>query len=246
MGQRISRAKQTIQSSGTPFVAPEGEERTRRLQDVLHVLYLTFNEGYSSSAGRELVRVELASEAIRLTRALRHLVPEDCETAGLLALMLLTDARRGARTAPQGELIPLDEQDRRLWDRARIDEGAALITTTLARGSIGAYQIQAAIAALHDEAPSTAATDWPQILALYGLLEACPTTRWWRSTRRRDRHGAARPRARTAPSSRGTAHRRPLPARGRARAPPRVRATPARRQSYRPREPPAACRNGTT
>ncbi len=171
MAQRISRAKQTIQSSGTPFQAPAGAERAKRLQDVLHVLYLTFSEGYASSAGPRLQRVELATEAIRLTRALHRLVPEDCETAGLLALMLLTDARRRARTGPQGELIPLDEQDRTLWDGAAIDEGTALISATLARGSVGAYQIQAAIAALHDEARRADATDWPQILALYGLLE---------------------------------------------------------------------------
>jgi len=170
MAQRISRAKQSIQASGTPLQAPSAEERAKRLKDVLHVLYLTFNEGYTSSAGPELQRVELAGEAIRLTRALHRLVPEDGETAGLLALMLLTDARRRARTGPQGELIPLDEQDRGLWDRAAIAEGTALVTAAFARGAVGPYQLQAAIAALHDEAPSTKATDWPQILALYGLL----------------------------------------------------------------------------
>jgi RNA polymerase sigma factor (sigma-70 family) len=170
MAQRISRAKQSIQASGTPFQPPSAEERAQRLKDVLHVLYLTFNEGYTSSAGPELQRVELAREAIRLMRALHRLVPEDGETAGLLALMLLTDARRRARTGPQGELIPLDEQDRGLWDRAAIAEGTALVTAALARGAVGPYQLQAAIAALHDEAPSTKATDWPQILALYGLL----------------------------------------------------------------------------
>jgi RNA polymerase sigma factor (sigma-70 family) len=171
MAQRISRAKQTIQQSGSRFEVPAGEERAKRLRDVLHVLYLTFNEGYATSGGPRLVRVELASEAIRLTRALHRLVPEDAETAGLLALMLLTDARRRARTGPQGELVPLDEQDRGLWDRAAIDEGTALVTAALAKGAAGAYQIQAAIAALHDEAPSADATDWAQILALYGLLE---------------------------------------------------------------------------
>jgi RNA polymerase sigma factor (sigma-70 family) len=170
MAQRISRAKQSIQDSGTPFQAPTGGERARRLRDVQHVLYLTFSEGYTSSAGPELQRVELASEAIRLTRALHRLVPEDCETAGLLALMLLTDSRRRARTGSHGELVPLDEQDRSLWDRAAIEEGTALVSAALARGAVGPYQLQAAIAALHDEAPSTQATDWPQILALYGLL----------------------------------------------------------------------------
>jgi RNA polymerase sigma factor (sigma-70 family) len=170
MAQRISRAKQSIQSSGTPFRTPAGEERAKRLGNVLHVLYLTFSEGYASSAGPRLQRIELATEAIRLTRALHRLVPEDPEIAGLLALMLLTDARRRARTGAQGELIPLDEQDRSLWDRPAIAEGTALVTAALARGAIGPYQIQAAIAALHDEAPSTEATDWPQILALYGLL----------------------------------------------------------------------------
>lgn len=170
MAQRISRAKQSIQSSGTPFRTPAGEERAQRLGNVLHVLYLTFTEGYASSAGPQLQRIELAGEALRLTRALHRLVPEDSETAGLLALMLLTDARRRARTGAQGELIPLDEQDRSLWDRAAIAEGTALVTAAFARGSIGPYQIQAAIAALHDEAPSTKATDWPEILALYDLL----------------------------------------------------------------------------
>jgi len=170
MAQRISRAKQSIQDSGTPFKVPSGEERTSRQRDVQHVLYLTFSEGYTSSAGPELQRVELATEAIRLTRALYRLVPGDCETAGLLALMLLTDARRSARTGQHGELIPLDEQDRSLWDRAAIAEGTALISAAFARGAVGPYQLQAAIAALHDEAPSTKDTDWPQILALYGLL----------------------------------------------------------------------------
>lgn len=171
MAQRISRAKSTIQESGVPFGEPTPRERAQRLADVLHVLYLTFNEGYTSSAGPELVRVELATEAIRLTRALHRSVPDDAETAGLLALMLLTDARRAARTGPHGELIPLDEQDRSAWDRAAIEEGTALVTAAMSRGTIGAYQIQAAIAALHDEAPSAESTDWPQILALYGLLQ---------------------------------------------------------------------------
>jgi RNA polymerase sigma factor (sigma-70 family) len=171
MAQRISRAKQSIQTSGLPFRTPTREEREQRLPGVLHVLYLTFNEGYVSTTGTQLVRVELATEAIRLMRALHRLLPEDTEVAGLLALMLLTDARRRARTGPLGELIPLDEQDRSLWDAAAIEEGTALITATIAKGAVGAYQVQAAIAALHDEAASAKETDWPQILALYELLK---------------------------------------------------------------------------
>jgi len=170
MAQRISRAKQTIKASGVPFRLPTNEERGERLSAVLHVLYLVFNEGYTSSAGPELQRTELSSEAIRLTRAIHALLPEHCEVAGLLALMLLTDARRAARTGPHGELIPLTEQDRSLWDAAEIAEGVALLTATLPRGAVGPYQLQAAIAAVHDEAKDADATDWPQILALYGLL----------------------------------------------------------------------------
>jgi predicted RNA polymerase sigma factor len=149
---------------------PDADERARRLDAVLHVLYLIFNEGYASSSGSELVRVELATEAIRLGRLLHRLVPDHAEATGLLALLLLTDARRTARTGPHGELIPLDEQDRSRWDRRAIDEGTALATAALAKGSVGSYQLQAAIAALHDEAASTDTTDWPQILVLYGLL----------------------------------------------------------------------------
>jgi RNA polymerase sigma factor (sigma-70 family) len=171
MAQRISRAKHRIKTSGVAFRMPSDRERPERLDAVLHVLYLIFNEGYASSIGESLQRSDLANEAIRLTRAVHGLVPDVGEVAGLLALMLLTDARRAARTGPDGELIPLDKQDRTLWDRAAIDEGAALITRTLSRGSIGVYQLQAAIAALHDEAPRTEDTDWPQILALYGLLK---------------------------------------------------------------------------
>ena len=171
MAQRISRAKQTIATSELPFALPAARERGERLGSVLHVLYLVFNEGYASSDGPQLQRVELATEAIRLTRALHRLLPDDSEVAGLLALMLLTDARRHARTGPQGELIPLNEQDRTRWDRAAIDEGSALVTAAIAKGSVGAYQLQAAIAALHDEAPSTDETDWPQVLALYGMLK---------------------------------------------------------------------------
>jgi RNA polymerase sigma factor (sigma-70 family) len=170
MAQRISRAKQTIKASGIPFRMPGVEERAKRLGAVLHVLYLVFNEGYTTSEGASLHRTDLSNEAIRLARAVHRLLPDDGEVAGLLALMLLTDARRSARTGPDGELVPLTEQDRTRWDRVLIEEGVALVSATLSRGSIGPYQLQAAIAAVHDEAPSTEATDWPQILALYGLL----------------------------------------------------------------------------
>lgn len=171
MAQRISRAKQRIRSSGVPFRMPGDSERAERLDAVLHVLYLIFNEGYASSSGPALQRADLAREAIRLARAVRALLPNDGEVAGLLALMLLTDARRAARTGPGGELIPLAAQDRATWDRDAISEGTALISETLSRGSIGAYQLQAAIAAVHDEAARPEDTDWPQILALYGLLK---------------------------------------------------------------------------
>jgi RNA polymerase sigma factor (sigma-70 family) len=171
MAQRISRAKQSIRASGVPFRAPTPQERTERLAAVLHVLYLIFSEGYASSIGPQLQRLDLAHEAIRLTRALRALLPDDAEVAGLLALMLLTDARRAARTTPDGDLIPLDKQDRALWDRSEVAEGTALLTLALSRGNVGLYQLQAAIAAVHDEAPSAGATDWPQILALYELLQ---------------------------------------------------------------------------
>ena len=171
MAQRISRAKASIKQSGTGFVMPTPAERAERLAAVLHVLYLIFNEGYTTSSGRELHRTDLSDEAIRLARTLRALLPDDAEAAGLLALMLLTDARRAARTGPNGELIPLDEQDRALWDRSLIDEGTALVSEALRRGTVGAYQLQAAVAALHDEAARAEDTDWPQILALYGLLE---------------------------------------------------------------------------
>ncbi|KQY34413.1 RNA polymerase subunit sigma-24 [Caulobacter sp. Root1455] len=171
MGQRISRAKQSIRGSGVPFEAPDAAERADRLRSVLHVLYLIFNEGYAASAGPDLQRADLALEAIRLARAVRALLPDDGEVAGLLALMLLTDARRPARTGPDGELIPLAAQDRGLWDAAAIAEGVALVEASLARGAVGPYQLQAAIAAVHDEAARAEDTDWPQILALYGLLE---------------------------------------------------------------------------
>lgn len=171
MAQRISRAKASIKSSRIPFSMPAGAERAQRLVSVLHVLYLVFNEGYASSSGATLQRADLSNEAIRLARTLHALLPEDGETAGLLALMLLTDARRAARAGPSGELIPLDEQDRALWDQRLIAEGAALVAQAFARGGAGAYTLQAAVAAVHDEAPRAEDTDWPQILALYGVLE---------------------------------------------------------------------------
>ena len=170
MAQRISRAKQKVKSSGVGFQMPTPAERTERLSAVLHVLYLIFNEGYASSIGPSLQRRDLASEAIRLTRAVHALLPDESEVTGLLALMLLTDARRAARTGPEGELIPLAEQDRHLWDRAQIAEGFVLVTRALRAGLKGEYQLQAAIAALHDEAEDADETDWPQILGLYELL----------------------------------------------------------------------------
>ena len=172
MAQRISRAKQSIKASGVAFSMPGVSERAERLAAVLHVLYLIFNEGYASSAGSDLHRPDLSNEAIRLARMLRDLLPDEAEVSGLLVLMLLTDARRTARTNAEGELVSLDLQDRSLWDRRLIDEGTALLARTLSSESVGPYQIQAAIAALHDEAPSFEDTDWPQILALYESLRA--------------------------------------------------------------------------
>jgi RNA polymerase sigma factor (sigma-70 family) len=171
MAQRISRAKKSIKASGEAFRFPTEQERAQRLRSVLHVLYLIFNEGYTSSVGPELQRIELAREAIRLARAVHKSLPQDGEVGGLLALMLLTDARRAGRTGPHGDLIPLNLQDRTLWNRAEIAEGVDLISAALSNGSVGAYQLQAAIAAVHDEAPCAAETDWPQILALYDLLK---------------------------------------------------------------------------
>ena len=170
MAQRISRAKQNIRDSGIRFQPPTKAERAQRLRAVLHVLYLIFNEGYTSSGGPQLQRIELSREAIRLTRSLYNLLPNDAEVAGLLALMLLTDARRKARANEDGDLIPLDQQDRGLWDREQISEGVALISAALVKGSAGPYQLQAAIAAVHDEAARAEDTDWFQILALYDLL----------------------------------------------------------------------------
>jgi RNA polymerase sigma factor (sigma-70 family) len=170
MTRRISRAKQAIRDSGVPFRMPSGPERAERLAAVLHVLYLVFNEGYASTSGPALHRTELADEAIRLARLVHGLLPDDAEVTGLLALMLLTDARRPARTGPHGELVPMAEQDRARWDAGRIAEGVALITEALPLGPTGPYQLQAAIAAIHGEAPNAEATDWPQIVALYELL----------------------------------------------------------------------------
>ena len=171
MAQRISRAKQTIKAAGARFAPPPPQERADRLRVVLRVLYLIFNEGYAASSGPHLQRAELTAEAIRLARDLHRLLPDDGEVAGLLALMLLTDARRPARTLPDGSLVPLASQDRSRWDAAAIAEGVALVTATLARAPVGPYQLQAAIAAVHDEAARAGDTDWPQILVLYELLE---------------------------------------------------------------------------
>ncbi len=172
MAQRISRAKQSIHASSIAFEMPSSDETTARLGAVLHVLYLIFNEGYASSSGAEIHRTDLSSEALRLTRMLHGLLPDEAEVAGLLALMVLTDARRAARTGPAGELVPLDEQDRRSWDAAAIAEGVAIVSATLPLGRVGEYQLQAAIAALHDEAATVEATDWVQIAALYEALLA--------------------------------------------------------------------------
>jgi RNA polymerase sigma factor (sigma-70 family) len=171
MAQRISRAKQQVRAAGARFAPPAAADRDQRLRVVQQVLYLIFNEGYVASAGEALLRADLSAEGIRLARLLRRLLPDDAETAGLLALMLLTDARRAARVTPDGGLVPLAEQDRARWDRALIAEGAELVARTLATTTaLGPYQLQAAIAAVHGEAASVADTDWPEILALYELL----------------------------------------------------------------------------
>jgi RNA polymerase sigma factor (sigma-70 family) len=171
MAQRISRAKKTIKESGEPFGMPAVEERSERLRSVLRVIYLIFNEGYAVSAGGELARADLAGEAIRLGRIVRFAAPAEPEAAGLLALMLLTEARRPARTDGGGELIPLEQQDRSLWDRELIAEGQALLAEAFTRGAVGEYQLQAAIAAEHAKARRQQETDWREVLALYGLLE---------------------------------------------------------------------------
>jgi RNA polymerase sigma factor (sigma-70 family) len=171
MAKRISRAKQRIRASDVPFRMPTPTEFNDRLHNVLHVLYLIFNEGYAASSGPTVVRVDLSTEAIRLARALNAALPDEPEVTGLLALMLLTDARRPARTGPAGQLIPLAEQDRARWNQTLVAEGVALLSAVLPRRAVGEYQLQAAIAAIHDEAATAQETDWPQILALYGLLE---------------------------------------------------------------------------
>jgi RNA polymerase sigma factor (sigma-70 family) len=171
MAQRISRAKQRIKATGIPFGMPPEPERAERLRVVLHVLYLIFNEGYTTTSGPDLHRSELTGEAIRLARAVHRLLPDDGEVAGLLALMLLTDARRPARTRPDGTLVPLTEQDRDRWNQESIQQGVALITHALSQAPIGPYQLEAAIAAVHAEAARAEDTDWRQILALYELLE---------------------------------------------------------------------------
>jgi RNA polymerase sigma factor (sigma-70 family) len=168
--RRITRAKQSIKDSGTPFALPALDDLPTRLQAVLRILYLIFNEGYAATAGTALMRVDLADEAIRLARALHAGLPDDSEVSGLLALMLLVHARHRARTSADGSLIPMAEQDRSRWDRGLITEGTALLTAALPRGPTGPYQLQAAIAAVHDEAVSAEATDWPQIAALYEVL----------------------------------------------------------------------------
>ena len=171
MAQRISRAKESIRNAGMRFELPPEPERADRLRVVMQVLYLVFNEGYLASAGPAVNRADLTTESIRLTRMLHLLVPSEGEVAGLLALMLLTDARRAARTTADGSIVPLDEQRRDLWNTNQISEGVALLTRTLGTVPVGPYQLQAAIAAVHDEAPTASETDWPQILALYEVLE---------------------------------------------------------------------------
>jgi predicted RNA polymerase sigma factor len=166
----LSRARQAIRESGIPFETPDSAERKERCAAVMRTLYLIFSEGYVASAGADLQRVDLSSEAIRLARLLHRLLPADPEVTGLLSLMLLTDARREARNDASGALIPLDAQDRSRWNRDAISEGAELVTSAFASGAVGAYQLQAAIASLHDEASSTDKTDWSQILALYSVL----------------------------------------------------------------------------
>jgi len=170
MAQRLTRAKLTIKSAGAAFPELTPADRAARLPVVLKVLYLVFSEGYTASGGDQLYRVDLSTEAIRVARLLVRLLPDDPEVGGLLALMLLTDARRAARTGPNGELVPLDQQVRSTWDRTRILEGEQILQRALSRGTTGPYQIQAAIAALHDQAENSEATDWVEILSLYELL----------------------------------------------------------------------------
>jgi RNA polymerase sigma factor (sigma-70 family) len=171
MAQRISRAKASIRDAGSEFRMPPAAELPARIGEVLHVLYLVFTEGHTASSGDELNRVDLTAEAVRLTRQVHELLPDEGEVTGLLALMLLTEARRPARTTPSGDLVPLAEQDRSRWNAALIREGVDLVTDALTRASLGPYQVQAAIAAVHDEAPTADETDWAQVLALYEVLE---------------------------------------------------------------------------
>ncbi len=171
IAKRITRAKRRLMETGPRFELPPVPQRAERLGVVLSVLYLIFTEGHTATSGRQLFRTDLTAEAIRLARLLHRLLPEDGEVAGLLALMLLTDARRPARTDAAGSLVPLEEQRRDLWNLSEISDGLTLLTSTLGRFPIGPYQVQAAIAAVHDEAPTADATDWPQILALYDVLE---------------------------------------------------------------------------
>ena len=171
MAQRISRAKRTIADSGVGVGMPTADDRPEAIRNVLHVLYLLFNEGYAASQGDDLQRADLSDEAILLARMLHRELPSDAEAAGLLALMLLIDARRAARTDAEGDPIPLPEQDRTLWDGRRIAEGTAILDAAIARGGVGEYQLQAAIAAVHDRAKTADETEWPQIVALYELLD---------------------------------------------------------------------------
>ena len=203
MAQRIARAKQQVKASGVPFRMPTPDEQPARLSTVLHVLYLIFNEGYASSSGSDVHRTELSDEAIRLTRIVHAALPDDGEVAGLLALMLLIDARRPARTDAAGELVPLAEQDRALWDRGRIVEGTALLDGVVGKGPVGEYQLQAAIAAVHDRALHADETDWPQILALYGLLEGMTGQSHRHAQPRRRGRDGRRPRRRARGARRG-------------------------------------------